>query len=1014
MDMHFKKVEKIISELEMRIKNPVITGLSVRYIECGYKKDNTLPPVTDDWCVHNKGERLGGYNKHFWLHTSFKTGLCPKDSELRFTLSTSHSGSFNSSRNPQSILYINGKLVQGLDLNHIEYDLEPETEYDVYIYLYTGLFNAYYDLDLGVISVNKIVEKLYYDMLVPFEAADCCKEGSYERNETIKHLSVAANMLDLSVYDDERFYASAERASKYLDEQYYGKHISHPATIDCIGHTHIDVAWMWTYAQTREKVQRSFSTVVRLMEKYPEYTFMISQPQLLEYLKEEAPEIYEQVKELVKQGRIEVEGAMWLESDCIIPSGESLVRQIIWGKRFFKDEFGIDSKILWLPDVFGYSAALPQILKKSGVDKFVTSKISWNETNQMPYDVFWWQGIDGSEVMSHFITTQSSKTENVYMNSTSYCPDISPEYILGTWNRFQQKEFSDETFAVYGFGDGGGGPTAEMLERLRRTEKGIIGIPQTRMTLLEDSLTSIESKFIENSEAMNYTTRWRGELYLEFHRGTYTGVAKVKKYNRDTEFMLQNSEKLSVINMLAGTNEYPEEALNSAWKTVLTNQFHDVIPGSSIEEVYDEVFDMYDKTQSDLSDITNTMLSGISENVRAEEGELIAVNMNGFAADGVVETENGCITVKNVPSTGWKVISAKEEKCNVIVEDKIMENEFFKVSFDDNYDIVSIYDKQNDREVIKAGAKANEFRMYEDLPYSYDAWEHSSYYKEKMYTAKAVSCEKVYEGARAGLKITKRFNDSTIIQTVYMYNCLDRIDFKTYVDWHQRHIIFKCAFPVDVNTDKAVYDIQFGNIERTHNENTSWDTAKFETCAHKWADISDGGYGLALMNDCKYGYSVVDGSTIQLSLIRGANCSDDITINDQGEHEFSYSIIPHKGDFRHADIPKKALEFNNPLKVTKAKNGSGKLGREYSFISTDNDNVIIDTVKKAENSDAVIVRLYDCFNIKGKVTLKCGFGFKRAYLCDLLENKESELKQDGECVSFDMSNYEIITIMFEL
>lgn len=1011
MDMHFKKAEKIISELNMRIKKPVITGLSVKYIECGYKKDNTLPNVTEEWSVYKKGGRLGGYNKHFWLHTSFKTGLCPKDSELRFSLSTSYSGAFNSSRNPQSILYVNGKLVQGLDLNHIEYDLEPETDYDIYIYLYTGLYDAYYDLDLGVVAVNKVVEKLYYDMLVPFESADCYDEGSYERNETIKHLSIAANMLDLSVYDDERFFESAKGASKYLDENYYGKYLTHPAKVDCIGHTHIDVAWMWTYGQTKEKVQRSFSTVLRLMEKYPEYTFMISQPQLLEYLKEEAPEVYEEIRELVKQGRIEVEGAMWLESDCIIPSGESLVRQIILGKRFFRDEFGVDSKILWLPDVFGYSAALPQILKKSGVDKFVTAKISWNESNQMPYDIFWWKGIDGSEIMTHFITTQSCKPEHIYMNATSYCPNMSPEYVLGAWNRFQQKEYSDETFAVYGFGDGGGGPTAEMIEKLLRTEKGIIGMPRTPMTSLSDSLSSIGEKFIKNSKAMNYTTSWRGELYLEFHRGTYTGIAKVKKYNRECEFMLQNNEKLSVINMLKGKKEYPVDVLNRAWKTVLTNQFHDVIPGSSIEEVYDEVFDMYDKAQEELNIVNNNMLDTIASCVKAEEGELIAINMNGFYASGVAKTENGFITVAGVPSIGWKVIDAKEETCEVLVEDKMLENKFFKISFDDNFDIVSIYDKRNDREVVKSGEKANEFRMYEDLPYCYDAWEHSSYYKEKMYKAKAESCEKVYEGARAGLKITKRFNDSTIVQTVYIYNNLDRIDFKTNVSWHQRHIIFKVAFPVDINTDKAVYDIQFGNIERSHNENTSWDKARFETCAHKWADISDGGYGVALMNDCKYGYSVIDGSTIQLSLIRGANSSDDITINDQGEHEFSYSIVPHSGDFRQADIPRRAIEFNNPIKLIPAKGGNGKFEREYSFISTDNDNVIIDTVKKAENSDAIIVRLFDCFNKKGKVTLKCGFDFKRVYLCDLLENKEEELACAGENISLDMSNYEIVTLM---
>lgn len=1011
VDMKAKKVKKILSEIEL-LRRREIKVLPAKYIECGYKSDNALPAVTGAWKNFDENTIIGGYDNHCWIYTEFKTQKSNgENSRILLKLLSGYSGTFNSSRNPQCILYINGELVQGLDLNHDEYILKPETEYKIYLYYFSGMFSNTYTMRISLAEADDRIEKLYYDFKVPYDAAMLFADEEYQHIETIKHLNIAANYLDFTEPLGERFFDGAARACEYLEDNYYGKYASPEITVDCIGHTHIDVAWMWTYAQTKEKVQRSFSIVVELMKRYPEYRFVISQPQLLEYLKEDAPTVYSEIKELVKQGRIEIEGAMWVEPDCNLPSGESLVRQIIWGKRFIKEEFGTESKILWLPDVFGYSAAMPQLLKKSGVDMFVTSKLGWNEFNQIPYDLFRWMGVDGTETFACFMTGRDAAWDN--FRATSYVGSITPGFIKGAWDRQQQKEYTDEVFITYGYGDGGGGPTEEMLEMQRRIHKGVIGVPKTEMKTATESLDSIEKKFIKNSHRIRKMPRWKGELYLEFHRGTYTSVGKTKRYNRKCEFMLHNAEVFSILNVLEKNGKYDTESINKAWKTVLLNQFHDVIPGSSIHAVYDDVFKMYDEVRNNISVVIDKSLGEIAQEIPGEN-KIAVLNPNGFVMTDVVKYNGEYITVKDIPAFGWCVTDSANEMCAVKVDEKSIENKFYKVTFDDDFDITSIYDKREGREVIRSGQKANEFIMYEDLPYSYDAWELSVYHNDKKYKIdEVVSYKAISEGARAGFEVVKRFRNSTFTQKIYLYNELDRIDFDTEIEWHLRHIIVKAAFPVDVNTNKATYEIQFGNIEREHSENTSWDVARFETCAHKWVDISDNGYGMALMNDCKYGYSVVDNSTIQLSLLRSGNSSSE-EVNDQGSHVMSYSIIPHRGNYIDGGIVRKAYGYNNPLSVKTINNPNGNLPQSFSLVKTECENVIIDTVKKSESGDNVIFRLYESQNKKGKVKLSFGVNVKKLYLCDLLENIETEIEVNNNEAEFLVSNFEIITLMAEI
>jgi alpha-mannosidase len=479
--------------------------------------------------------------------------------------------------------------------------------------------------------------------------------------------------------------------------------------------------------------------------------------------------------------------------------------------------------------------------------------------------------------------------------------------------------------------------------------------------------------------------------------------------------MLHNAELVSSINLLFNLNTYPTDKINSAWKNVLLNQFHDVLPGSSIKEVYEDAHRIYDEVQESCSNINNKMMSAIVSNIKADKGDIIVFNPNGFEADGYVNVNNKCTYVGKVPSMGWKVVKPSNN-IEIKLTDNVMENKFIKVTFNSDYEIISIFDKLNNKETVPNGKKANEFRMYEDLPYFCDPWDISSYYSDKGYeTATFVSAKKFFDGDRAGFEVIKKYRDSVINQKICIYNSSEQIDFETTCDWHEHNILFKVAFPVDINSESVDYDIGFGSIKRNHTENTSWDCARFEVCAHKWADISDGGYGVALMNDCKYGYNVTNDNELCLTLIKCSNASDDLSINDNGIHDFKYSVVAHKGNFADAGITKKSYVFNNALSAIEVSTGGTKIPNEFSLVSALQENIIVDTVKKAENTDDVIVRLYDAHNIKDNITLKCGFEFDKVYKCNMLEEEICEItdtnKEKGE-INLQISNYEIVTLKF--
>ncbi|MBQ4268569.1 MAG: alpha-mannosidase, partial [Clostridia bacterium] len=460
MEKKYRQIKKYLSLLNDARWEKIETVENIEMYPCGYKTGNDLP-VNAPFCAFENGDLWGGgYDKHAW----FRFCVAPQGPNAYLRVKTDKQGV--STTNPQFIAYINGKAAQGLDTNHTEL-LLPETESaEIYLYGYTSFYVENTRLFAEVARLHTDVDGLYYDILYPFESLEFLNKESGEYAAVTEYLYRATSMLSLYDMRSEAFFSSVKAAREYLKVEFYGKYCrEQTATTVCIGHTHIDCAWLWTLAQTREKVQRSFSTVLELMKRYPEYKFTSSQALLYEYFKEENPELYAELKERVKEGRWEAEGSMWVEADCNLTSGESLVRQILYGKRFFREEFGVDNRVLWLPDVFGYSAALPQILKKSGVDWFFTSKISWNDTNRMPYDTFLWKGIDGTEIPAYFLTAQQDNGE-ASKRQADYVGSTGAKWISGAYKRYGQKNLSNEVLLTYGWGDGGGGPTREMLELL--------------------------------------------------------------------------------------------------------------------------------------------------------------------------------------------------------------------------------------------------------------------------------------------------------------------------------------------------------------------------------------------------------------------------------------------------------------------------------------------------------------------------------------------------------------------
>lgn len=798
--------------------------------------------------------------------------------------------------------------------------------------------------------------------------------------------------------------------------------------VSAIGHAHIDTAWLWPLERTQQKCLHTFSTAVRYMDLYPQYRFICSQAQQYAWVKELAPKLYERIKSKANSGQWEVAGSMWVEADCNISGGEALVRQILYGKRFWMAEFGIETEDLWLPDVFGYSAALPQILRKSGVRYFLTQKISWNQINRFPHHTFLWQGIDGSQVFAHFPPADT------------YNGMMTPRELAYSVRNFKDHDRATRSLYVFGFGDGGGGPTMQMIENALRL-KNVEGMPRVEMEFARDFFHKAEA------DARDLPV-WVGELYLELHRGTYTTQARNKRANRKSEFLLREAEMLACL-APPGLHEYPAPDLERAWKLLLLNQFHDIIPGSSVREVYVDSARDYEEIASRGEGIVQERMNALAAQVHtngAASPVLVVRTTPGGTCEpvrvpplpgslpGSVRCGDASGPVQMVHEDGqpWILFQDSvlpggygycvyelsgdpfQEPNPFVVSNSVLDNGVLRVELDDNGLICSIWDREAGREVVPNGERANRLELYDDKPLSWDAWDIDIYYRETGRTlAELESLEAVEAGpVRGAIRIVRSFGKSRIVQTMRLARGSRRIEFVTEADWHEAHRMLRVAFPVAINSGRATYEIQYGHVERPTHANTSWDLARFEVAAQKWVDLSEGDYGVALLNDCKYGHNVW-GSTLSLTLLRSPKAPDPTA--DMGEHKFTYALLPHQGDFRQGSVPLHAYGLNCPPRALRMPPGQrGPLPPAEAWFTVDRPGVIIEAVKKAEDEEAVVVRLYEAYNTRGPVHLRTSLPIASAHLCDLLERDEEPLAVSQNTVSFAISPFEIVTLKLRM
>lgn len=757
--------------------------------------------------------------------------------------------------------------------------------------------------------------------------------------------------------------------------------------VTAVGHAHIDSAWLWPVRETKRKCARSFANQLRLMERYPEHHFVCSQAVQYQWVKDFFPDIYADIKARVREGRWEPVGGMWVEPDTNLPSGESLVRQLIHGKRFFADEFDVDSAELWIPDVFGYSAALPQIARAVGVEALVTQKMSWNDTNTFPYTTFWWEGHDGSRILAHFPPADT------------YNGRFEVAEVAAGEDRHRERGGPDCSLYLFGFGDGGGGPTAEMIERGRRM-MDLHGLPRVQAGTVAAFLDGLRQ------EAQGVPT-WVGELYLEAHRGTYTTHADVKLANRRCEEALRAAEMWSVV---AGLDR--RDQLEAAWKSLLFLQFHDILPGTSIHWVYEDAAVSYAevaRVAEAVSDEACTLLAGQAPTRDRGSSDLVAFNPSSFSRREVIELD-GHLSVVSVPACGWATVSRGQALGSlqaVEVGATWMRNGHIEVLWDASGLLVSVRDLDAGRDVLARGGRGNVFELHEDRPGTFDAWEIERSCLDELEELVELQSTDILEdrGLRGAVRFVRHFGASTMTQTMSLDAGSRRLEFHTEVDWHEHHKLLKVAFDVGIHATRATYEIQHGHVERPTIANTSWDQARFEVCAHRWADLSEPGYGVALLNNCKYGYDI-RGHRMRLSLLRAPGYPDPVA--DQGKHHFAYALLPHQGDLREGRVVEEAELFNLPIVVR-----AGTAPAEGWVVSVDRPGVSVEAVKLADAGAAIVVRICEVWGSRGLARVSLNAPFTSVARCDLLERDLAPVDTDGSAVEIELRPFELVTLRFQ-
>ena len=903
------------------------------------------------------------------------------------------------------------------------------------------------------------------DLMQEIETAAALVPSLGNKAQPVKdRVEKAAQAVDLNALvaaKQQEFDASLQKAHGLLLQ---AKPDLQGTSVRLTGNAHIDAAWLWPWTETVDVVHRTFGTALQLMDEYPQYTYTQSAAAYNQWMEEKYPSLHQQIVDRVKEGRWEMVGGMWVEPDLNMPDGESLVRQLLIGKRYFKDKFGVDVRIGWNPDSFGYNWQLPQIYKKSGVDYFVTQKMAWNDTNQLPLKLFWWQSPDGSRVLTYF--------------PHDYVNDIDPVKIARDVAIARQRNPGTPVMMhLFGIGDHGGGPTRSMLDSgLHWTTDDRVA-PPMKFGTAQSFFSDIETKLdTQHAPVWNYKIMasgkpelpapppgelslpvWNDELYFEYHRGVMTTQANHKRNMRVSEEELLDAEKYSSLAWLFGS-AYPHERLDEAWQKTLFNQFHDLAAGSGIGVIYKDAQRDYDVVRWSTGEATTKALSAITSRVNTKENAggvpvmvvnplawsrtdlaTLEVQMQGTALSGisVVDAKGKSLPVqvlskddatqkyrllveaKEVPSLGYEVVQVgpqKERASSDLKADGLtLENTFLRLTVDAKTGcITSIFQKAPKFETLAPGGCGNQLQAFKDTPKDYDAWNIDADFENQVTMLdKADSVELVEKGpVRATIRVVRTWQNSKFVQDISLYAGLDRVDVKNNIDWHETHVLLKAAFPLAASGPSATYEIPYGSIERPTTRNNSWEKAKFEVPALRWADLGDASHGFSLINDSKYGYDGKN-NVLRLSLLRSPTWPDPDA--DRGHHEFSYSLYPHEGDWKQAMTVRRGYEFNYPLRAFQVEAHAGSLPAEHSFVGVRGDNVVLTALKKAEDGDGLIVRLYEWAGKTGNVQITLPEGASSASLSNLMEKPEGNaLPISNGVVSVPVHPYEIVSVKVEI
>lgn len=1036
-----QKLRKCVDLLGRQVVRHTLAPVALRMV-CPASARFDAPGDDADWVDITPGQVWGGQDQWAWFAATFDVPQDWKHAGRAIRLQVNVEAHYlveqtyvTHPAGPEGLVFVDGQPTGAIDQQHQQMviDVTPGKRVEVRAVFYAGRCACAHTLrGIRLAQIDQPTHDLWQDLRVDMDVIAQLPEEDPQRSALVAMVEAVIVKLNLTELpeltvphelnrDPQRALldASLAAAKKLHDEksQALAEHPHAPA-VRCVGHAHIDLGWLWDTSHTRHKAARTFATQVRLLNQYEDWVFNQSSPQVYDWLRQDAPAVYTAVREQIAAGRWEATGAMWVEADTNIPSGESLVRQLVHGLRYFRDELGVASDLLWLPDVFGYSAALPQLLVLAGVPSMVTSKISWNQYNRFPHDTFHWRGLDGSGVVTHFITTPN---ENAWL---TYNAMMTVEELQQNHRMYLQKETGIEPLLSFGYGDGGGGPTEEMLDTALRMQRPLGGsaVPRAKLGHAADLMRDI-------AQRKNDLPTWRGELYLELHRGTYTSQAHLKRSNRQCEVALHDAEWLTTLATPMGV-ALDQAAHDKAWRELLLSQFHDIVTGSSVAEVYVEARRSHEQILAHARDQAQQAMLALAQAIDTTgiARPVVLFNTLPFDRQELLQLPDGSWRDDlTIPAGGWLVVDTEKSaknpgKTDVFeVDGPHIHTPFWTLTLDDSGQITTLTCQRTGRAYMAAGQRGNHWQVFEDRTLRHDAWDIDFDFAMRPLAGPTLVERAVIEHTAHRLVIQQRWElpvpegdrrKSVIQQRMIFYAKQARIDLVHDIDWHDHHKLLKLAFEVDIHAADAVHEIQFGHLRRPTHRNTSWDRAQFETCAHRFVALQEHGAGVALLNDCKYGHDVLD-RTIRLTCIKAAQAPDPQA--DLGKHHFTCALLPYAGTFQEAGVIQAAAALNVPVRMVQTDAHAGKLPAARTTISSTNPAMIVDTLKPADDGDGRILRVYEAFGSHATGRLALDPPSSRVQVCDLLEQPAHDDAQhiaaleDG-CIALSLRPFQVVTL----